>query len=172
MKKRSVIILILILGLVFLAGGIFAGWSFYQKEAAKENPDIYAWITIPGTKIDYPVLQSEEDNGYYLTHDQDGKENPSGALFTEDYNNKDFQDPITVIYGNNMEDGSMFGELDRYSDGRYMEEHPYIYISADNGETTLKYRVFAAYRSGLRETAPRCARQCIYARQGERIHPA
>ena len=59
MKKRSVIILILILGLVFLAGGIFAGWSFYQKEAAKENPDIYAWITIPDTKIDYPVLQSE-----------------------------------------------------------------------------------------------------------------
>mgnify|MGYP005754417093 FL=1 len=155
MKKRSVIILILILGLVFLAGGIFAGWSFYQKEAAKENPDIYAWITIPDTKIDYPVLQSEEDNSYYLTHDQDGRESPSGALFTEDYNNKDFQDPITVIYGNNMQDGSMFGELDRYSDSSYMEAHPYIYIYTNNGETTLKYRIFAAYRSDDRHIMER-----------------
>lgn len=155
MRKQRVIIPVLVLSLMLAAGGVFAGWSFYQKEKAKVNPDIYAWITIPDTKIDYPVLQSSEDNGYYLTHDQEGKENPSGALFTEDYNNKDFQDPITVIYGNNMEDGSMFGELDQYADGRYMEEHPYIYIQTDNGKTTLKYRVFAAYRSDNRHIMER-----------------
>lgn len=155
MRKKRVIIPVLVLSLVLSAGGVFAGWRFYQKEKAKVNPDIYAWITIPDTKIDYPVLQSSEDNGYYLTHDQEGKENPSGALFTEDYNNKDFQDPITVIYGNNMEDGSMFGELNQYADGRYMEEHPYIYIQTDNGETTLKYRVFAAYRSDNRHIMER-----------------
>lgn len=155
MRKKRVIIPVLVLSLVLSAGGAFAGWRFYQKEKAKVNPDIYAWITIPDTKIDYPVLQSSEDNAYYLTHDKDRKENPSGALFTEDYNNKDFQDPITVIYGNNMEDGSMFGELDQYADGRYMEEHPYIYIQTDNGETTLKYRVFAAYRSDNRHIMER-----------------
>lgn len=155
MKKRGAGILILVLGVLFLAGGVFAGWRFYRTEAEKTNPDIYAWITIPDTKIDYPILQSPDDNGYYLTHGQDGEENPSGALFTEDYNHKEFQDPITVIYGNNMDDGSMFGELDRYADSRYMEEHPYIYIYTDDGETELKYRVFAAYRSDDRHIMER-----------------
>ena len=49
----------------------------------------------------------------------------------------------------------MFGELNQYADGRYMEEHPYIYIQTDNGETTLKYRVFAAYRSDNRHIMER-----------------
>lgn len=155
MKKQRAVILILVLVVLFLAGGAFAGWRFYQKEAEKVNPDIYAWITIPDTKIDYPVLQRPDDNGYYLTHGQDGEENPAGALFTEGYNNKDFQDPITVIYGNNMDDGSMFGTLDKYADSRYMEEHPYIYIYTDNGETERKYQVFAAYRSDNRHIMER-----------------
>ena len=155
MKKQRAVILILVLVVLFLAGGAFAGWRFYQKEAEKVNPDIYAWITIPDTKIDYPVLQRPDDNGYYLTHGQDGEENPSGALFTENYNNKDFQDPITVIYGNNMDDGSMSGTLDQYADSRYMEEHPYIYIYTDNGETEWKYQVFAAYRSDNRHIMER-----------------
>lgn len=155
MKKTGRILLIAVLVLAFLAGGVFAGLSFYQKEQSKKNPDIYAWITIPDTNINYPILQSREDNRYYLTHAQDGRESPSGALFTEDYNNKDFQDPITVIYGNNMQDGSMFGELDRYSDSSYMEAHPYIYIYTNNGETTLKYRIFAAYRSDDRHIMER-----------------
>ena len=44
------------------------------------NPEAYAWITIPGTAIDYPVLQSETDNTYYLTHTINGVESPEGAI--------------------------------------------------------------------------------------------
>ena len=50
-----------------------------------ENPDIYAWITIPGTNVDYPILQREGDNGYYLNHSVDGAGSIAGAIFTEDY---------------------------------------------------------------------------------------
>ena len=157
MKKRIPfpLILVFILIPVLCAGGILAGVLFYQKEQDKVNPDIYARLVIPDTVIDYPVLQNSEDNAFYITHDQDGKENASGALFTETYNGKDFRDPITVIYGNNMEDGSMFGSLKNYSDSRYMEAHPYIYIYTDDDQTTLKYRVFAAYRSDNRHIMER-----------------
>ena len=52
----------------------------------EQNPDVYAWITVPGTQIDYPILQSPDDNSYYLTHTIDGEEKTEGAIFTENYN--------------------------------------------------------------------------------------
>ena len=82
------------------------------------NPDVYAWITVPGTQVDYPILQSASDNGYYLDHTIDGEEKPEGSIFTENYNSKDFEDPNTVIYGHNMKNGSMFRTLHDY-----MTEH-------------------------------------------------
>ena len=65
----------------------------------EKNPDVYAWINIPGTAIDYPILQRENDNTYYLDHTIDHEEKTEGAIFTENYNNTDFEDPNTVIYG-------------------------------------------------------------------------
>lgn len=70
----------------------------------EKNPDVYAWISIPGTAIDYPVLQRENDNTYYLDHTIDHEEKTEGAIFTENYNNTDFEDPNTVIYGHEHEE--------------------------------------------------------------------
>lgn len=114
----------------------------------EENPDIYAWITIPGTLIDEPLLQREDDNGYYASHDRYGKESSSGALYTENYNGRDFTDPLTVVYGPNCEDETLFGSLYHYSDNLFMEEHPNIYIYTP--EKIQKYRIFAAYRGDNR----------------------
>ena len=75
------------------------------------NPDIYAWIKVPGTVIDYPIVQSGTDNSYYLNHSVEHDENKAGAIFTEDYNTKTFEDPNTVIYGHGMANGSMFDGL-------------------------------------------------------------
>lgn len=62
----------------------------------QQNPDVYAWIKVPGTAVDYPILQSSTDNGYYLNHTIDGEEKKEGAIFTENYNTKTFEDPNTV----------------------------------------------------------------------------
>lgn len=109
----------------------------------KQNPDIYAWIEIPGTAIDYPVVQREGDNAYYLTHNIDGEENAEGAIFTEDYNSRTFEDPNTVLYGHNMKNGSMFQNLHNYADRSFFDEHREVTVYLP--DAILHYRVFAAY---------------------------
>ena len=107
------------------------------------NEDIYAWVYIPDTKIDYPVLQHPADNTYYLNYNLDGSKGYPGCIYTEDYNAKDFSDPVTVMYGHNMKNGSMFAGLHRYGDSQYMEEHPYVYVYTEDG--LLVYEIFAAH---------------------------
>ena len=106
--------------------------------------DVYAWIEVPGTKIDYPILRHETDDEYYLHHDMAGDENMYGSIFTEAINSKSFKDPNTVIYGHNMSDESMFGTL------RWFEDEEFFYQNSDIIITTLEevrcYRVIAAYR--------------------------
>ena len=107
------------------------------------NPDVYAWIWIPGTNIDYPILQSEtEDDAYYLNHTIEKKEGLPGTIYTEKYNGKNFSSPVTVVYGHNMKNGSMFADLHKYEDKAFFDANPYVYIYMP--EKTLKYHVFSA----------------------------
>ena len=78
----------------------------------QQNADIYAWIRIPETQIDYPILQHPSDDAYYLNHTVEGTEGLPGSIYTEKVNSKDFTDFNTVIYGHNMKNGTM---LDRKS---------------------------------------------------------
>lgn len=109
------------------------------------NPDIYAWLYVPDTNVDYPVLQREGDADYYLTHDLEGAESAAGSIFTQYYNSKDWTDNHTVIYGHNMKNKSMFATLHNYEDSQFFDEHRYFYVYTP--EYTLVYQVFAAYRS-------------------------
>lgn len=110
------------------------------------NRDIYAWIDIPDTKVDYPILQHPTDNTYYLNYNMDGSKGYPGCIYTEDYNTKGFADPNTVVYGHNMKDGSMFAGLHQYEDREYFDAHPYIYIYTE--DKLYVYEVFAAYEYG------------------------
>ncbi len=109
------------------------------------NPDIYAWIYIPDSQIDYPVLQHATDNSYYLNYNIDGSKGYPGCIYTENYNAKDFSDPNTVLYGHNMKNGSMFAGLHKFEDKQYFEEHPYVYVYTEDG--LLVYEIFAARES-------------------------
>ena len=112
----------------------------------KVNPDIYAWITIPGTQIDYPILQKETGpQDYYLYHDVDGELSAGGSIYTENLNKKDFSDPNTVIYGHNMKDGTMFRELHRFREKDFFDRTAEIYIYTPGHRLT--YQVFSAYES-------------------------
>lgn len=113
------------------------------EELEEINPDLYAWIRIPDTKIDYPIAQREGDDSYYLSHDMYGQPRVAGCIYTEECNSRDFTDPNTVIYGHNMKNKSMFQNLHLFEDSEFFEEHPYIYIYTP--EHVLAYKVFAAY---------------------------
>lgn len=110
----------------------------------KANPDIYAWLYIEGTDISYPVLQHPEDDAYYLKHNSSGEKEKKGALYTEKtYNSKEFDDPLTVIYGHHMRSGEMFGKLqETYAEENAMEKHGEFIIYLPEEE--IHYKVFAA----------------------------
>ncbi|MCR8659936.1 class B sortase [Paenibacillus endoradicis] len=106
------------------------------------NPDIVGWISIDNTGIDYPVVQSS-DNDYYLNHNVEKQSSARGSIFM-DYRNKNMNDDIhTVIYGHHMKDGSMFGELSKYKDAAYYNEHDTITFEGLEGST--KWQIFSVY---------------------------
>lgn len=107
------------------------------------NEDVYAWITIPGTIINYPILQHKADDSYYLNYNIDGTEGFPGCIYTEKATAKDFSDNNTVIYGHNLRDGQMFTSLHKFRDPAFFNENEIIYVYTPEKEFT--YRIFAAY---------------------------
>ncbi len=117
-------------------------YNSYIETLHKENADLAAWITIEGTDISYPIVKGK-DNAFYQNHTFRKKENPSGAIFMDFRNAKDFTDYNTVIYGHNMKDGSMFHGLRNYQDKVYALEHAEISILCDHKK--LIYQIISAY---------------------------
>lgn len=115
----------------------------FEELQANTNQDIYAWIYVPNTQVDYPVLQHPEDNFHYLNYNMDGSKGLPGCIYTEMRNEKDFMDGLTVLYGHNMKNGSMFAELHKYEDIEFFEQNPYFYIYTP--DDILVYQVFRAY---------------------------
>ena len=113
------------------------------EELQAVNPDVYAWITVPGTDIDYPILQHASDNSYYLMHNIDGSYGYPGCIYTENMNSKDFTDNNTVIYGHNMKNGSMFAQLHKFEDPDFFDANREVLIYLP-GEV-LHYTIFATH---------------------------
>lgn len=114
------------------------------EELTGLNSDLYAWIRIPGTVIDYPVAQSrDKDDNYYLHHNYLGNYEFAGTIYSQRHNTKYFIDRVTVLYGHNMLNGTMFAGLHKFSDEDFFEENRYIYIYTDGH--ILTYEIFAAY---------------------------
>ena len=111
----------------------------------QENEDVVGWITIPDTKISFPLLQWT-DNEFYLKHTWKQTPNINGSIFIEWQNNPDFSDFNTIIYGHNMQTGAMFGSLRKYKSEDYFKEHSSFYIACDQG--VLRYDIFAVHRAG------------------------
>ena len=111
---------------------------------SRKNADIYAWISVPGTNIDYPVLRHPTDDGYYLYHNLNGSSGYPGCIYTENWNSKDWTDPVTVLYGHDMRStGTMFHQLHKFETQSFFDKNQYIYIYTP--EKTLKYQIFATY---------------------------
>lgn len=108
----------------------------------KTNPDIIAWIEVPGTKIDHPVLKSSEWNEY-LHKDYKGRESYPGSLFVQPDCGEDFSDSHIVIYGHNMRNQSMFGSLHRFEKGSFWKEHREVFLYQPG--KTIVAEVYSTY---------------------------
>lgn len=113
----------------------------------QRNPDVCGWITVEGTTIDYPIFKATGTDVFYLSHDIDGSASEHGSVCLDVLSACDFSDRVTLMYGHNMKDGSMFAPLYRYyRDLEFFQAGHRIRIYLDNA--VLTYRVVAAYEYG------------------------
>lgn len=109
------------------------------------NSDIYAYIKIDDTTVDYPIVQSPSDDSFYLKHRAEDKSwSASGAVYTELCNKKSFRDPVTLIYGHNGYGDTFFTTLHKFEDSEFFNEHPYFYIYTP--DRRLTYQVISAFK--------------------------
>ena len=108
-----------------------------------EHPDIYAWVTIPDTGVNHPIVRSTTDDNYYLYHDLDGNYTIYGSVFTQSMNATDFSDPVTIVYGHHTDNGTMFSDLRNFTDKDYFDAHEEMYIYTPGH--ILTYRIISAY---------------------------
>lgn len=121
--------------------------SLTEKSAGKEGgvqtvdlsrlraqyPDVRGWLTILGTNIDYPVMQSSENEPeYYLRRDYKGEYDINGSLFLQ-WNCSLKEGMNQIIYGHNMNSGAMFGTLDRYQERDFRKNHRSVFFQTEDG---------------------------------------
>ena len=95
----------------------------------KINSDVWAWIYIPGTQVDYPVMKEPVfGETFYLTHNIYKVAQKSGCIFIPAQIKDTVDDAHTLFYGHHMKNGSMFGSITKYKKEEYYKEHPYIYV--------------------------------------------
>lgn len=114
-------------------------------ESFQKNSDMVAWISVPDTKIDYPVMWTPDDEQYYLKRGFDKASNKNGCLILD---TDSCLDPLTtnlIIHGHNMKSGAMFGELPKYEDYDYYSDHKEIILYTM--ECEKRYEIIAVFRS-------------------------
>ncbi len=115
------------------------------KSLRHKNGDIYAWLKVPGTKVDYPIVQHPEDDDFYLKHSAYDKSwKASGAVYTELGNTNTFDDRVTVVYGHNGYGDTMFTTLHRFEEQDFFKKHGKFYIYMPHRKLT--YQIVSAFK--------------------------
>lgn len=116
----------------------------YEKYKAlyKQNNDFVGWITIDGTAINYPVMQSIDSPDYYLKHNFEKSYSDYGVPYVDEACAVGLS-ANTVVYGHHMKNGTMFSSLVNYADKAYFDEHPVIRFDTIYG--LGEYQVIAAF---------------------------
>lgn len=111
------------------------------KALQTRYPDVKGWLTIPGTVVDYPVMQSSaQDPEKYLRQNYDMKWRMAGSLFFQYDCMPDSRN--LVVFGHNMNDGTMFAVLKKMADPKFRQEHPTAVLQTADG--THEYRILTA----------------------------
>lgn len=124
------------------------------QELFDKNADMCAWIKVENTVIDYPVMQTMQDENYYLEKDFNGKANKNGCLIMDTDSDVKTSGTNLIIHGHNMKSGEMFGSLTKYEDQSYYEEHRNITLTTRDEER--HYVVMAVFRSQVFKKTDEC----------------
>ncbi|MBE5921175.1 MAG: class B sortase [Lachnospiraceae bacterium] len=139
-------------GATIQAGSISGSqeWVWNFEAMKKMNEDAIGWISLPGTQLNYPILQGV-DNDEYLHTTVTGEYALAGAIFADYRNSLALEGNYSILYGHNMNNGSMFGVLRKMKEQAFQEEHPVfdVYI----GEQHYRYYVYSLYIVEPYETA-------------------
>lgn len=112
-------------------------------EALSEvNPDVIGWIRIPDTNVDYPIVQTD-DNDKYLHTSFEGEESIAGTVYLDFESDSDMMGFNNILYGHNMKNGSMFKDIVKYKDQSYFDEHKYFEIYTP--ERTIRLKAISCY---------------------------
>ena len=109
----------------------------------QKNAEIVAWLRIPDTKIDFPVMHAR-DNKFYLSHDYEKNFAITGGVFLDYRNNDDFSDGFSIIYGHRMSSGRMFSDVGKFKDKSFFEEHPEASLYTPGQNFVLNIVAFAS----------------------------
>jgi len=113
----------------------------------KINEDVLGWIYMEDTVVNYPVLQGE-NNFYYLDKTYWKKYLASGSIYLDSANDRLMTDSHSIIYGHNMKNHTMFGDLSDFRKAEYLQAHPYVDIFLVDG-TWLRYEIFSVYKADV-----------------------
>ena len=109
------------------------------------NDEVYAWIKMDGTNVDYPIAQSSTDDAFYLTHSAVDKSYlSSGAIYTEKCNSTDFSDRVTLVYGHNGYGDTMFTTLHNFEDEEFFNSNGYFNVYLPKRKLT--YQIISAFK--------------------------
>lgn len=166
--------MVLLLTLIMFLYGCYALWDsnqIYQEADASEyekykpsgedslsfeelknlNPDVIGWISVYGTKIDYPIVQADNNEKYVNTNIK-GEYSLSGSIFLDYHNKKDFTDFNSILYGHHMEQSAMFGNIGKFNDNDYFNSRKYgnLYVNGINyGVEFFAFLLVDAYGSEI-----------------------
>lgn len=121
------------------------------RELSDQYPELFGWLTIPDTGINYPVMQSATEKDYYLHHSYEGRPDDEGALFVDPASGGYPMDDNIVVYGHNMKNGHLFGELKNYSVESYFQNNREILF--DTLYETNRYEVVTVVQTHIKKEA-------------------
>lgn len=132
------------------------------QELKRLNPEVIAWLTVYGTKIDYPITQADNNQKYVNTNVM-GDYSLAGSLFLTSENAADFSDFNSIIYGHHMDKEAMFGGLDLFQQKQYFNQHQYGNLFYEGNDYGIEFFAFIRgdaydwrlYDPGIQEPAAR-----------------
>ena len=162
-----IVITVLVFLLIFSLYGVWNSAQLYEEADPKNyetykplvedtysfnklrrmNPDVFGWITIYGTNIDYPLIKPKKDNVEYLNRNALGKFSAPGSIYLDYRNSKDFTDFNTIIYGHHMARHLMFGDLDKFKNKDFFRSHKYGNIFFEGKNHGLEFFAFLKVNS-------------------------